>query len=371
MNGHKPEFPIFLIGLLCFMILVGGVACAILGAGDTSNVGVSSPSPSVAVNISQTSAVITATSQASSTGTPGRFASSPIQSATGFVWVPGKNEVLLTTENEVQAISLSPSLAPSDLMPGTGYFPADNPSLLSVAREKAIVSWADDERLISVWQASPNPQISTLDQSDSPITGMALSPQGDQLAFSDYDHQMEIWDIVDKQRLDSWQVPSWLVNLSYSPDENQIGGVDLANFIVYIFNSETGEVERTLQWSESASPALYGVFFSPDWRYLAWVARNSVQIMSLESGDLGPQLIHEDFVNAVSWSPDSSLLAVGAAGTVDGAFVPEIVIWDIQTGQPVETRGEQASIVSLSFSPDGGQLGILNSSGVFQIWKLK
>ena len=362
---------IFQIGLLCFVLFTGGVACALLGAGDLSNIGTPNPSPSIDIITDQASGEKTATLQAISTGTPEALISPNIQAATGFIWLPGKNEVLLTTENEIQALSLSPSLAPSDLMPGTGNITAQNPSLLSVARDKAIVSWADDERVISVWQASPNPQATTIVESNSPITGMALSALGDQLAYSAYDQKIAIWDIVDNQMLDTWQAPSWLANLSYSPDGSQIGGADLANFIVYIFDSKTGAIERTLQWSEDASPALYGVFFSPDWRYLAWVARNSVQIMALESGDLGPQLVHEDFINAVAWSPDGNTLAVGAAGTVDNAFVPEIVIWDVQTGQPVETRGEQGPVVSLSFSPDGSQLGILDSNGEFQIWNLK
>jgi WD40 repeat protein len=358
----------FQICLLICLILCSGFACALSSAGDIQKTALPSPSPSLFIMSGQATRDGTATPQTPNVGTLEPFVSPQQESATDFIWLPGGNEVLFTTINEIHALSLSPSGAPSDLMPRTGYMSAENPSLLSVARDKAIVSWANDERLISVWQAGPNTQETTLDESDSPVTGLALSAQGDFLAYSAYDQKLVVWDVDDHQKLDAWQAPSWLANLSYSPDNHLIGGADLANFIVYIFDTETGKIERTLQWLEDASPALYGVFFSPDWRYLAWTAKNSVQIMDLDSGELGPQLMHEDFISAVAWSPDGRSLAVGAAGTVEGAFMPEIVIWDVQSGQPVITRGVQAPIESLSFSPDGSQLGILDSSGQFQVW---
>jgi WD40 repeat protein len=368
MRRRRPDLPFPRIGVLIGLLLFGGIACGLLGTDDLVLTGTPKSSTSPAPITAQPTNETLVLTQSSSTQTSPPIISPQVTNASDFVWLPKGNEVLLSTANDIQALSLSLSLAPSDLVPSSGYIPTENPSLLSVAQDKAIVAWVGNEDVISVWQAAPNAQVDNLDESDSPVTGLALSYPGDQLAYSALDHNVVTWDIITDRELNTWKAPSWLVNLTYSPDSRLLAGTDLANFSVYIFNSSTGIVERTLQWSEDVSPALYGVYFSPDWRYMAWVARNSVQIMYVLNGELGHQFVHEDFVNAVAWSPDSHLIATASAGTVNGAFVPVIIIWDVESGDPVATLGQPAPVVSLSFSPDGSQLGILDSSGQFRTW---
>ena len=161
-----------------------------------------------------------------------------------------------------------------------------------------------------------------------------------------------------------------MADLSYSPDGALLAGADLANFIVYVFDSQTGEVKRTYQWVESASPNLYTVIFSPDWSNLAWIARETVQLMNADSGELGPMLSHEDFVSAFAWTPNGRLIAAAAGATIDGDFVPAVMIWDATSGQVVNTLVQPAAVQSLEFSPDGTELAILDSIGRLRMWVL-
>jgi WD40 repeat protein len=133
----------------------------------------------------------------------------------------------------------------------------------------------------------------------------------------------------------------------------------------------SGEEVNTLSWQQEAIPALSGAFLSPDWKYLAWVARSTVQLMDVETGELGVTLEHEDYVNAdVSWSPDGTLLASAAAGTVNGQFSNAIYIWDVNNTNPLNTLVVDNPIVEVAFSTDRVELASLTSNGALQIWTI-
>lgn len=290
-----------------------------------------------------------------------------------FVWLPDGKGLVLATEGELFAYGYrepEPG-APADMSPGSGRVSTNKPSMLTVAQEQGTVAWISDQHVVMAVNPESGAGAETLDETEAPVTGLAISPQGDSLAYSTYDSALRVSTADEDPGPQVWQAPSWLANLSYSPDGGSLGGADLPNFMVYIFDAQTGEVERNLQWSESDSPALYGAFFAPDWQNLAWVARGTVQLMDVGGGTTGPMLNHEDSVSVIAWSPDSRLLATAAAGTVESEFAPIVIIWEVSSGQAVNTLVQKASVQSLSFSPDGGVLAILDSGGQLQMWAVE
>ena len=168
----------------------------------------------------------------------------------------------------------------------------------------------------------------------------------------------------------TWQAPAWLSNLSYSPDGARLGGVDLATFTVYIFSLD-GIVQQKLEWTSSASPNLYGAFFSPDWSRIAWAARSAVQIMEIPSSEQGPLLNHEDYVSAVQWSPDSQVLATAAAQNTGGGSIPIVILWNPANGQILKTFVQQFAVQSLSFSPDSRKLAVMDVNGDLQVFSIE
>jgi WD40 repeat protein len=290
--------------------------------------------------------------------------------AYSIAFLPGGGEVvLLGTEG----------LATFDFHTGSKYGKVENlslpmainqPSLLNIARDRPIVAWVNNEKSVNIWNFTESEGARMLSDFDVSITGIALSPDGEGLAVSTYDDFLRVWESDFEGSPKEWSAPSWMINLSYSPDKKYIAGANPGSFKIYIFDTENGELQRTLEWFDTASPVLYGVYFSPDWKKIAWIARGSAQIMEFESGEYGPLLNHEDFISAVSWSPDGRLLATASAATVKGDFVPAVILWDVLSGVQLCTLSQSAPIVSLSFSPDGKILAVLDNTSELQTWSV-
>lgn len=278
-----------------------------------------------------------------------------------FTWLPDSQTLALATENEI-------ILHPSDPAAETTQISAAVPSMLVSSPDQNLLAWADEQNSVRVWNVSEARELFTLSGNTAVVTGLAFSPQGDRLAAATYDNKVNIWDLANGELIKTWELAYWLSNLAYSPDGASLAGADLPNFTVYLLDSTTGQEQRTLTWNEGASPALYAAVFSPDWRRIAWVARGTVQLMDVASGELGPTLSHEDFVNTVAWSPDSSLLASSSAATIDDNFSPVVVVWDGTSGETVNVLAQEEPVLGLAFSPDGSRLASLNSSGTLQLW---
>ena len=90
------------------------------------------------------------------------------------------------------------------------------------------------------------------------------------------------------------------------------------------------------------------------WRFFTlWdVATVSSDIATLE---------HTAGVSSVSFSPDGTLLASGANNGV-------IFVWDVASGENVETLTGHGSIISVSFSSDGTLLASGSSGGRVSVW---
>jgi WD40 repeat protein len=270
----------------------------------------------------------------------------------------------LASGGEILVYNTSPSLIRTSI-------PAENITILSASPDQRSLAWANQENTIRLVNIPQPSQSYTLTNTGGQVTSLTFAPSGRQLASASYENQLKVWDTSNGQISKSWELPYWLSNLSYSPDGTQIGGVDLPNFTVHILDASTGNEIKSLTWSESASPALYGANFSPDWKTIAWVARGTVQLMSVESGKLGPILSHEDAVNALAWSPDSTLVATASAATVNGNFVPVVEIWSADSGKTLNTLVLSNPAIQIAFSPDGKRLATLDSTGTLQFWAVQ
>lgn len=204
------------------------------------------------------------------------------------------------------------------------------------------------------------------------VTSLAFSPDSTHLAVAASDaNEVVVWDTRGGVIVGNFTLPYWLSDLAIAGDNSLLAGVDLAQFSLMFIDPSSGAIQNTLQWTESASPALYGAILSPDWSQIAWYARGTIQLMDSRTGALGFNLEHEDFISTIAWSPNSELIASAAAATVGNEFLPVVILWEVATGEQLAVLPLKSSVSQLKFNPEGTQLGILTADGEFQTWTIK
>ena len=152
-----------------------------------------------------------------------------------------------------------------------------------------------------------------------------------------------------------------------SPDGRQLAVTSADNIAVTLYDLSTGQPAATLTGFNTAAP-VYGVRFDADWQTAIWVARATVQLMDVTSGEWGPRFEHEDFVGALALSPDGRILATAVSATIDGQFTPIVKLWNAQTGGEIGVLPQPAIVSSLAFSPDGSLLAAGNIEGNILFW---
>jgi serine/threonine protein kinase len=70
---------------------------------------------------------------------------------------------------------------------------------------------------------------------------------------------------------------------------------------------------------------------------------------------------HSDAVSSIALSPDGKLLASGALDKL-------VILWDLQTDQPVRTIETPDEVYSMVFSPDGERLLVGGQNGTLSAW---
>jgi WD40 repeat protein len=281
----------------------------------------------------------------------------------GFTWLPEGQALAIATTTGIVFYNLTPSIQ------AFKQLDASNPTFLTVSQQ-GLLAYASADHKVHVWSENERRELTSVATGSTVVTGLAFAPNDMKLASALYDQTLQVWEASSGALINQWKLNSWLSNLAYSPDGKYMGGADQANFIIDILDASSGQIVRELKWEEHASPVLYGAYFSPDWQRIAWVARGTVQIMDVSNGTKGPTLEHEDFINAIAWSPDGRLFATEAGATVNGNFQPVVFVWDVIDGKVITTLVQDEVITSLSFSPDGRELAMLKNSGALQVWKI-
>lgn len=124
-------------------------------------------------------------------------------------------------------------------------------------------------------------------------------------------------------------------------------------------------------WDQTADPALYGAFINPDWTEIAWIARNTLQFMTIPEGELKSTLVQQDAIAATAWSPNSNLFATGSAIVVGNEPTPLVSVWEAHTNTLVKAFPITQSIQNISFSPDSSEIAVLDVKGVMRVFSIE
>jgi WD40 repeat protein len=174
----------------------------------------------------------------------------------------------------------------------------------------------------------------------------------------------------DSQRItQKWRQNAWLSDLSFSSDGRYLAGVDASSLTATIYTRD-GQLVKQLKWTDAVNPSLFGAFFSPDWKKLAWVSQGAVQFMDVGTGKTTVLLNHEDAVSSIAWAPNSLLFATSSTITQGGEITAAVLVWDSNTGKLLYTYPQTSPVQSISFAPDNLNLAVLDVDGQLHIWAL-
>lgn len=163
--------------------------------------------------------------------------------------------------------------------------------------------------------------------------------------------------------LATWSVDGhvrWSGSLAFSPDDRLLAvGFDDKSDIL-LLSTANGEEIRTLHGHTGDVNSLT---FSPDGQKLASSSWDqTVKVWDVATGQVIQTFNHPDTTYSVAFSPDGGSLA---AGVRDGS----IILWNLETGQKMNTFDGHTELVQhVTFSPDGSSIVSASFDGTIRVW---
>ncbi|MBW4546458.1 MAG: NACHT domain-containing protein [Symplocastrum torsivum CPER-KK1] len=217
---------------------------------------------------------------------------------------------------------------------------------LALTPDGKCAATADIDNNIHLWDVQKGKQILTFQGHTHWVKSVAWSPDSQTLASSSYDHTVKLWDVRTGICLRTYTGHSNIVySVAFSPD-GQILASASADNTVKLWNVTTDSCVRTFTGHTNE---IYSVAFSRDGQILASASADStVKFWDVGKGKCFKTLYgHTNSVYAVAFSPDGQTLASGSADCT-------VRLWDIRDGQFVEIcTGHSSVVTSVAFSPDG------------------
>jgi WD40 repeat protein len=246
---------------------------------------------------------------------------------------------------------------------------------LAWSPESRYLASASRDQTIGIWDAQTGARVRVLRGHTDWVQSVAWSPDGQRLASASYDGTVKLWN-ADKQPLDrlTGVEAGSLLGAAQSPDGKRIATRDRFSESVTVWDAATGAKLTTLDPHRDASANTVeipkdpwwpgAVSWSPDSRLIA-AANSSDGKARIWDARVGQEnLVLGDTANPVkghSWSPDGRHLASTGSTIVQ--------IWDTRTGREVfSLRGHEADVKNAAWSPDGYRLASASWDGTVRIW---
>ncbi|GAB4423860.1 MAG: hypothetical protein Kow00106_20840 [Anaerolineae bacterium] len=262
--------------------------------------------------------------------------------ATATQWTP----TFTLTPTQTATATPTPTLTPSYTSTPTSTFtatPTATATLQPITR-RSIAHVQEWQRLVA----------------NSPIAGIAWSPDGQMLVSVGEDDRLQIWEVASGAVL-AVLTGHWgdVNSVAWSPDGSRLASAS-ADDTVRVWKAASGVALNVLTGHKAD---VNSVAWSPDGRLLASGSDdNTVRLWETAHGTaLDILRVHTDWVNSVAWSPDGQRLASGGDdGTVQ--------VWEMATG--IVLKGHTNRVRSVAWSPDGRILASGSEDGMVRLWNM-
>ena len=232
----------------------------------------------------------------------------------------------------------------------------------SAAGDRLVVAGSDGA--VKMIEVDAPDRIVSLPRHPDAVTGVSLSPDGSRLATACWDGIGRIFDVESGRELLQLRGHSdGLHSIAFSADGKKVASAS-ADGTAKVWGARIGnelftlgEQIRTDRGSdtsgaaETVSRAVRDVAFRPDQGETSIATaglEGSVHLWNSETGDLERTLEAQSYgVTSLSFSPDGDRLA--AAG-LDGT----VFVWDLDSESPLILRGPENQLTDVAFRPAGG-----------------
>ncbi|QGZ89939.1 nSTAND1 domain-containing NTPase [Microcystis aeruginosa] len=220
------------------------------------------------------------------------------------------------------------------------------------------------EKTIKLWNLETGQEIRTL-FGHTYFYSVSFSPDGKTLASGSFDGTIKLWNVETGQEIRtlSGHNGASVYSVSFSPDGKTLA-TGSRDDTIKLWNVETGQEIRTLS---GHNETVNSVSFSPDGKTLATGSEDkTIKLWNVETGEEIRTLTgHNEIVNSVSFSSDGKTLATGS-------YDRTIKLWDVETGQEIRTlSGHNETVNSVSFSPDGKTLATGSWDNTIKLWDVE
>jgi serine/threonine protein kinase/WD40 repeat protein len=274
-----------------------------------------------------------------------------------------------------------------------------------------------------LWNQVKSDAAFALGRHESLIRSVALSPNSQLAASSDFAGGVSVWNLATRQRIASFKEPDMVHQVLFISDalllvagangklgfydlsqERLLRSIDLtlpvraialsrdrSQMAALCGNEGIPAVTRIWRLQPSTLPdpapqlALTHTIHSPDtgwWPYLGGAVvfspsgdtlavgdvDNIVRVYSSTTGELSTSMKPEGWNGAITtlaYSPDGRWLASHGAG---GQISEEVIVWNVPSGERVSVLPHSRGVRDVAFTPDGASLLVAGADQVLQQW---
>ncbi|HEX2908082.1 MAG TPA: WD40 repeat domain-containing protein [Phototrophicaceae bacterium] len=143
---------------------------------------------------------------------------------------------------------------------------------------------------------------------------------------------------------------------------------------VWLFQAANLEAPpRLFETHGGSGGAVPSVDYSPDGRLIAASDGNAIRVWNAQTGEVMALLGggHTNAVTTLAFSPDSQFIASGSGDWVVNQPDYSVWLWDLATGQG-QVLGEGGNVArTVTFSPDGQQIGADFADNTAYVWDIQ
>jgi WD40 repeat protein len=235
---------------------------------------------------------------------------------------------------------------------------------MALSPDGELLAWALEDYTIQLMRIGDGELLNTLEGHTGPVTKLRFSPTGDRLFSASVDTWVRIWDRNGKP-LDAFEpagadnLPNEIQGIGISPDATMLGSVPFDG-PTRVWN--LAEKKEIVNLGVSGGDVTSDLAFSSDGQF---VAADPIGQLSLWRTSDWKKIWSGVTSMAFAFSPDSRFLAYS---DMEDNFNVNLRSLD-ETGETRTMEKEQTFIYDLIFSPDGA---LLASAGAgIQIWQVE